>query len=411
MLKSARKIVALALVCSALCWADCHTLNLSVTFTKSYMVIGARGGLSPNIFFTTLSDSYGTRYVSLHRESENDSGRIIWALYSEKNGILDSLIVDKKQKIYKAVGLGEGGKNPPPLKKLKHSRNKVVSAPLSALDEVAKEIADIHKTATESDSNDIIFIVEPEDNKEAFFQKLQSYRPLIQAAKKAGFTYIALALLYQVDPSYGDLLKLFQDMYETVGLKIPSQEEIENHPMCSCTPNDNTEKPSIIKISPSFANILGSLNATPSTSSKKNAKQSLENEKFTKDVIDALEKIAELQTAANNRFKLPSKSDIVIEDKNRNVTEIQKMIQVHAPTLKHIYRATIYKTPNFAGTVTVKFSIAPNGEITNTFIVKSTTGSSEFDEKIKEAVSRWKLEPVNKGISTATITFTFSEPQ
>ena len=75
----------LALVCSAFCWADCHTLDLSVVIAKDFMVIGARGGFSPNIFYTTLSDRYGTRYVTLHRESADDPGRIVWALYSEKD--------------------------------------------------------------------------------------------------------------------------------------------------------------------------------------------------------------------------------------------------------------------------------------------------------------------------------------
>ena len=60
------------------------------------MVIGAKGGFFPNVFYTTLSDQHGPRYVTLHRESEDDPGRIMWALYSEKNGELDHVIVDRK---------------------------------------------------------------------------------------------------------------------------------------------------------------------------------------------------------------------------------------------------------------------------------------------------------------------------
>ena len=86
------------------------------------MVIGARGGFSPNIFYTTLSDRYGTRYVTLHRESADDPGRIVWALYSEKDGLLDSVIVDKKHRMYKAVGLGEGGIMPSQDELKKHKR-------------------------------------------------------------------------------------------------------------------------------------------------------------------------------------------------------------------------------------------------------------------------------------------------
>ena len=116
------KVLMLALDCSAFCWADCHTLDLSVVIAKDFMVIGARGGFSPNIFYTTLSDRYGTRYVTLHRESADDPGRIVWALYSEKDGLLDSVIVDKKHRMYKAVGLGEGGIMPSQDELKKHKR-------------------------------------------------------------------------------------------------------------------------------------------------------------------------------------------------------------------------------------------------------------------------------------------------
>lgn len=77
-------VIAILWACSAFCWADCHTLDLSVMIAKDFMVVGAKGGFSPNIFYTTLSDQYGKRYVTLHRESADDPGRIVWALYSEK---------------------------------------------------------------------------------------------------------------------------------------------------------------------------------------------------------------------------------------------------------------------------------------------------------------------------------------
>ena len=109
MLKSVRKILALALVCSALCWAEEQMLNLSLQITKNYMVIGAFGGFSKNFYYRAAHDLYESRYISLHKEYENDAGRFVWALYSEKNGTLDSVIVDENNDIYSAVGLGEGG--------------------------------------------------------------------------------------------------------------------------------------------------------------------------------------------------------------------------------------------------------------------------------------------------------------
>ena len=237
-------VIAILWACSAFCWADCHTLDLSVMITKDFMVIGAKGGFSPNVFYTTLSDQHGTRYVTLHRESEDDPGRIMWALYSEKNGELDHVIVDRKGKMYKAVGSGEGGKNPPPKKNFKYRGKDGVVAPLSALDEVAWNLIELRKTAKyRSDSNDVLLVVETEKTRDDFLQKIRSYRPLVQAAKNAGFSYFSFAVSGKVGANFGDLTKLSQDMYDVVGLKMPSQEEVKKHQRCSCVVSSEKRTP------------------------------------------------------------------------------------------------------------------------------------------------------------------------
>lgn len=237
-------VIAILWACSAFCWADCHTLDLSVMITKDFMVIGAKGGFSPNVFYTTLSDQHGTRYVTLHRESEDDPGRIMWALYSEKNGELDHVIVDRKGKMYKAVGSGEGGKNPPPKKNFKYRGKDGVIAPLSALDEVAWNLIEFRKTAKyRSDSNDVLLVVETEKTRDDFLQKIRSYRPLVQAAKNAGFSYFSFAVSGKVGANFGDLTKLSQDMYDVVGLKMPSQEEVKKHQRCSCVVSSEKRTP------------------------------------------------------------------------------------------------------------------------------------------------------------------------
>lgn len=237
-------VIAILWACSAFCWADCHTLDLSVMITKDFMVIGAKGGFSPNVFYTTLSDQHGTRYVTLHRESEDDPGRIMWALYSEKNGELDHVIVDRKGKMYKAVGSGEGGKNPPPKKNFKYRGKDGVIAPLSALDEVAWNLIELRKTAKyRSDSNDVLLVVKTEKTRDDFLQKIRSYRPLVQAAKNAGFSYFSFAVSGKVGANFGDLTKLSQDMYDAVGLKMPPQEEVKKHQRCSCVVSSEKRTP------------------------------------------------------------------------------------------------------------------------------------------------------------------------
>lgn len=242
--KISKVLMALVMACSTLCWADCHTLDLSVMIAKDFMVVGARGGFSPNVFYTTLSDQHGTRYVTLHRESEDDPGRIMWALYSEKNGELDHVIVDRKGKMYKAVGSGEGGKNPPPKKNFKYRGKDGVIAPLSALDEVAWNLIELRKTAEDRhDTNDILIVVESEQDRDDFLRKIRSYRPLVQMAKNAGFSYFSFAVSGKVGANFGDLTKLSQDMYDVVGLKMPSQEEVKKHQRCSCVVSSEKRTP------------------------------------------------------------------------------------------------------------------------------------------------------------------------
>lgn len=130
----------------------------------------------------------------------------MWALYSEKNGVLDSVIVDKNHKMYKAVGLGEGGVIPPPLKQKLKRRGNVVEVPLSALDEVAWNLVEF------------------------------SYKPLVQSAKNIGFSFFSFGLMNDADSSYGDWANLSKDMYETFGLEMPSQDELKKHKRCSCVP-------------------------------------------------------------------------------------------------------------------------------------------------------------------------------
>ena len=237
-------VIAILWACSAFCWADCHTLDLSVMITKDFMVIGAKGGFSPNVFYTTLSDQHGTRYVTLHRESEDDPGRIMWALYSEKNGELDHVIVDRKGKMYKAVGSGEGGKNPPPKKNFKYRGKDGVIASLSALDEVVWNLIELRKTAEDRhDTNDILIVVESEQDRDDFLRKIRSYRPLVQMAKNAGFAYFSFAVSGEVGANFGDLTKLSQDMYDAVGLKMPPQEEVKKHQRCSCVVSSEKRTP------------------------------------------------------------------------------------------------------------------------------------------------------------------------
>lgn len=118
-----------------------------------------------------------------------------------------------------------------------------------------------------------------------------------------------------------------------------------------------------------------------------------------------------ISTKAKGNIKTPSARDIDMGagGGSRSAADIMKVVRQRTPGLRHIYNKFLKKKPGFQGKVTLKFTIAPGGEIISISTVSSTTGFSEFDSEIKNAVSRWTFSKVKSGNTTVTIPFTFSE--
>ena len=64
--------------------------------------------------------------------------------------------------------------------------------------------------------------------------------------------------------------------------------------------------------------------------------------------------------------------------------------------------------PDFEGNITLKFTIAPSGNIAEIYIISSTTGYGEFDNAIESIVKTWKWQAIEGGNTTVTIPFDFS---
>ena len=118
-----------------------------------------------------------------------------------------------------------------------------------------------------------------------------------------------------------------------------------------------------------------------------------------------------IATKAKGSIKTPSMRDIDMGagGGSRSAADIMKVVRQRTPGLRHIYNKMLKKKPGFQGKVTLKFTIAPGGEIISISNVSSTTGFPEFDTEIKNAVSRWTFSKVKSGNTTVTIPFTFSE--
>ncbi len=118
-----------------------------------------------------------------------------------------------------------------------------------------------------------------------------------------------------------------------------------------------------------------------------------------------------IATKAKGNIKTPSARDIDMGagGGSRSAADIMKVVRQRTPGLRHIYNKFLKKKPGFQGKVTLKFTIAPGGEVISISIASSTTGYGEFDAQVKGAVSRWTFSKVKSGNTTVTIPFTFSE--
>ena len=118
-----------------------------------------------------------------------------------------------------------------------------------------------------------------------------------------------------------------------------------------------------------------------------------------------------IATKAKGSIRTPSERDIDMGagGGSRSAADIMKVVRQRTPGLRHIYNKFLKKKPGFQGKVTLKFTIAPGGEVISISIVSSTTGYGEFDAQVKSAVSRWTFSKVKSGNTTVTIPFTFTE--
>ncbi len=231
---------------------DEQALNLSLAITDEYLVIGARGGFQPNVYFKEFwvfrckSDGQLIKYAAddvksaikagsapkckdgtemdkenytyqietieldmIEKTSEEDPGRLIWGVYtSQEENQPDSILVDGNNAFLALTGEGDGGTTPPSAlkkpgagvgvatltpnsaRKLKpEDAAKLIIYPLSAYDEIAKQLIQIHTAFIDLEDVDNIIIVANDDVQ---FDKIIA---LMDRAKSAGFVKVNLAKL------------------------------------------------------------------------------------------------------------------------------------------------------------------------------------------------------------------------
>ena len=77
---------------------------------------------------------------------------------------------------------------------------------------------------------------------------------------------------------------------------------------------------------------------------------------------------------------------------------ILKIIRRRIPGLRHIYNKHLKRNPSFSGTIVFRLNINAGGAVQKVQIDSTTTGNTDFDAKVQEAVGRWNFQNMNSGV-------------
>jgi TonB family protein len=90
----------------------------------------------------------------------------------------------------------------------------------------------------------------------------------------------------------------------------------------------------------------------------------------------------------------------------RSQASIKKVIDLESNRLKRVYETWLKRDPTLAGQLKIKFTIMPDGSVTNVTVVSSSTKNTEFDETLMRYIKRWAF-PAMDGGSPVEVVYPF----
>lgn len=108
--------------------------------------------------------------------------------------------------------------------------------------------------------------------------------------------------------------------------------------------------------------------------------------------------------AVRAKVAVPKAADIELggEAGSRSPESILRVIRAHLGGFRYSYEKFLRANPKLSGRITLKFTIAPSGDIIAISIVKSETGSPALDQEIQDKAKRMKFDQIEKGNVTIT---------
>ncbi|MBK9577313.1 MAG: AgmX/PglI C-terminal domain-containing protein [Fibrobacteres bacterium] len=110
---------------------------------------------------------------------------------------------------------------------------------------------------------------------------------------------------------------------------------------------------------------------------------------------------------AMRSIREPKPSDVELggDAGTRSPESILRVIRQHIGGFRYSYEKYLRDNPNLGGKISVRFTIAPSGDIISISIVNSNTGNEELDGDIKLKAGRMKFDQIEKGNVTVTYAF------
>jgi TonB family protein len=121
---------------------------------------------------------------------------------------------------------------------------------------------------------------------------------------------------------------------------------------------------------------------------------------------------AEIPTEVKRPNKIgdPIEIDKFSATTTRSTASILAVIRSHSPGLRHVYNSFLKMRPGLAGKITLRFAIAPSGQVVDVGLAGSTTAAPEFDAQVVRKVMAWRFDAVKAvGNDIVTVPFNFSE--
>lgn len=101
----------------------------------------------------------------------------------------------------------------------------------------------------------------------------------------------------------------------------------------------------------------------------------------------------------------PTDIELAGEAGTRSQESILRVIRSHIGGFRYTYDKALRDNPALGGRISLRFTIAPAGQIVAIEILASTTGDAALDEEIREKARRMTFDPIERGNVTVSYAF------